>query len=190
MRAVIKLFSEAFGIKAVLLFLVLIYVFILAINGSSFKLTDITGPANTGFLTILIMIGFGSNRGIITLVRLLPVSPGNVAGGLQISLYLATSVINFTITLLCILTKPLFTTDVSAYRFIGYALINTALIIIMINIMLPVMLLKGAKPLKIAVTCLMLPMPFVASGVADAMVGRLAGTGALLITCLIFYIPH
>ena len=62
MRAVIKLFSEAFGIKAVLLFLVLIYVFILAINGSSFKLTDITGPANTGFLTILIMIGFGSNR--------------------------------------------------------------------------------------------------------------------------------
>jgi hypothetical protein len=65
--------------------------------------------------------------------------------------------------------------------------LNTAFVIIIANIMLSVMLWKGLKPMKIAVVCLMLPMPFIAGETADVMTDRLAGTGMLLNVCLILY---
>ena len=188
MRAVIKLFNETFGIKNVFLFLMLASVLILLMNANSFELSDLAGPANVGFVVMLVMIGFGSNRGIITLVRSLPVSPADVAGGLQVSLCLMSLAINIAITLIDIPVKPFFLPDMSVSQVIGFSLMNTAFVIIMTNILLPVMLLKGWKPLKIAVTCLMAPMPYVACATAEVFVIRLEAIGPVLAACIISYV--
>lgn len=187
MRAVIRLFNETFGLRYYFLVLVLMFAIILVLNGSNFELSDIINPVNVGFLTIPVMIGFGSNKGIITLARLLPTNPGTVACGLQISLYLSAFTIHLTNLFLGVLVKHLLLTELTVYEIIGHLVLNTAFVIIIANIMLSVMLWKGLKPLKIAVVCLMLPMPFIAGETADVMTGRLAGTGMFLNVCLILY---
>ena len=187
MRAVIRLFNETFGLRYYFLILVLMFAIILILNGNDFELSDIINPVNVGFLTIPVMIGIGSNKGIITLARLLPTNPGTVACGLQISLYLSAFTIHLTNLFLSVLVKHLLLAELTVYKIIGHLVLNTAFVIIIANIMLSVMLWKGLKPMKIAVVCLMLPMPFIAGETADVMTDRLAGTGMFLNVCLILY---
>ncbi|HOJ81188.1 MAG TPA: hypothetical protein PLG72_10100 [Clostridiales bacterium] len=168
--------------------LMLAFVFIVVISGSDFELTNVVNPGNVGFMTMLVMIGFGSNKGIITLARLLPSNPRTVAFGLQISIYIIALVNNFTFMLLCVLAKQFFLPDIAVLHAAGHLLLNTAFIVILANIMLPVMLLKDRKFLKIVLICLMLPMYFAASETAGYITGKLTGTGMLPATCLISYV--
>lgn len=46
------------------------------------------------------------------------------------------------------------------------------------NIMVPVLLFNRCKPLKIAIICIVLPMPYIAGEVARIMAERTACTGA------------
>lgn len=186
MRSTIRLFSENFGFRYFFAVPLVMLIILSVTKGGDIQVSDMINPVNVGFLTLLAMLGFSSNRSVITLARLLPTTAGTVAGGLQLSLLLVVFLINVSSFGACLVLVLMYTRDIKLWQIIVQLMFNMAFLVILSNIMLPLMLLKALKPLKVAIVCLAMPMPFIVGEVSEEMSKRLVSSNADWIGFVIF----
>lgn len=177
MRASVRLFYETFEIKYLLAVPFAIFILIYAASGS-FTVSDVINPTNFGAITMMIIFSFDSRKDLITLLKLLPEKPGSITAVLQAALYLILIILSTGIFIMALLVEIVSPSGEAIWQTALCLLLNTIFMTMLCNIMVPVLLFNRCKPLKIAIICIVLPMPYIAGEVARIMAERTACTGA------------
>ncbi len=176
MRKIMRLLNDTFGIRYYLIIPVAIFVIIYMVFGGETELPKVISPANTGAMTMLLMLGLGSNNGSMTLLKLLPTKSGKVTAALQLSLYLMLLMINSPYLVLSFVLEKLSPSGITLQYTAVLLLLNVLFMITFFNLLLPLMLLKGLKPLKVTAVCISLMIPFLLGDMASIMAEKLEGS--------------
>lgn len=173
MRPTIKMLFDSLGIKWFFVIPVAIFILIIQVEGGDATLPEVVNPANVGAFTLLLMFAFGTQKDLFTLMRLLPVRPGEVAAALQITFSLMLVFLNAPYLLLAFVLEKISSSGITLQYAVVFLLINLILMVTLFNLLLPLLLVKGLKPLKIIVVAGLLGMPFLIGEVSSLMAKKL-----------------